>query len=100
MSTLMAATFPHRNYTDGGKSLMSDGASDRRGFAFCVLDTDVMVKRGLANSRTSAGGSIEGSRVPPLREIFTCIYLPTINKLLSFRNKSTKIHSVYPRLIG
>ena len=48
---------------------------------------------------SSGGGSMEGARTPPLREILIWIYLPTINHLLSIRNKSTRIHSVYPRLI-
>ena len=52
-----------------------------------------------ATLTTSGGGSIGGARAPPLREIFTWIYLPTINKLLSLRNQSKKLHSVCPRLI-
>ena len=51
----------------------------------------------------SGGGSIEGARALPLHETFTRIYLPTMNQLFinpnPIRNKSTKIHSVYPCLI-
>ena len=47
----------------------------------------------------SGGWSVEGARAPPLSEIFTGIYLQTINQLLSIRNKSTIVYRVYPRLI-
>ena len=67
------------------------------------LKQKIYIKGGLRNWSsiyTSIGvGLIECARAPPLRELFTWIYLPTINQLLSIRNISTKIHSVYPRLI-